>query len=282
MRRRTPRLAVLAAAAALLVPGAALASEIVCHPNYDFCVEVDGKYPKDARFFSSETRGKFFVEIPSASPSGVLIDLPERKAMSVPAANVTVSNLKTDPPGTVRVKDDPPKKDDPNRNAPAYALSIEGPVLQFQAADSKIRVLKVLDRPPVVGPVALEDLVADRPEYREGMRAYNPDKTALDAIKGSKKPIELDAYFATWCPHCKIYMPKFLKVIQEAGNPNLKVSLCGVPKNFGAEKGPWEGKGIQSIPTVIVKYEGKELTRLSTPETSQPEIEIAALLSTLK
>jgi thiol-disulfide isomerase/thioredoxin len=263
--------AALLAAALLCAPAAALAAELVCKPNYDFCVEVDGKYPPDARFFTSETRGKFFVDIPSKS-SNLLIDLPARRAISVPSTLVK----KDGADGMLLVDENLPV------TSSAYALSIDGPVLQFQTDTSKIRVLKVLDRPPVVGEVTMDALVADRPEYREAMKQYTPDKVAMDALRQDKKQIEIEAYFATWCPHCKVYMPKLLEVLREAANPNIKVTLVGVPRNFGNEKGPWEGKGIQMIPAVVVKYEGKEITRMASHEGAVPEVELAGIINALK
>ncbi|HKQ98645.1 MAG TPA: thioredoxin family protein [Candidatus Polarisedimenticolia bacterium] len=255
---------------AVMTPLTAAADEVVCKPNYDFCIEVDGSFPPDARFFVGDARGKFLVDIPSQSKS-LLIDLPSKKAVTVPRNNVKPDGAA----GAVRVVDPGVS------GAPAYALSIEGPVLRFNTDTSKVRVLKVTERPPIIGPVTFDTLVADRIEYREGMKAYEPNKTAIDAIKASKKPVEIEAYFGTWCPHCKMYMPKFLRVIQDAGNPNIKLTLVGVPKDFGNKEGPWAGKNIQAIPAVMVKYQGNELTRLSAAEGVLPEEELAALLKTL-
>jgi thiol-disulfide isomerase/thioredoxin len=257
--------------ALLIAAVPAHASELTCRANYDFCVEVDGKYPPDATFFTANERGKFLVDMPS-SGSGVLIDLPARKAVALPD-EVIVRNLE---PGVAKVKNPIPA------GAPSYALSIEGPVLRFQTDRSKVRVLKVLDRPPVVGPITLDALLADRAEYREAARLYNPDRIALDAIRQSKKPLEIEAFFATWCQHCKVYMPKFLRVMKDAANPNIKLTLIGVPKGFGNEKGPWEGKGIQSIPAIILRYQGRDLTRLGTHETAVPESELAGIVSALR
>jgi thiol-disulfide isomerase/thioredoxin len=263
--------ALLMAAPAALVPLTAAPDEVVCRPNYDFCIEVDGAYPADARFYVGDARGKFLVDIPSQQKS-LLIDLPSKKAVTVARNNVKPDSTTA---GALRVVD-------PGAAAsPAYALSIEGPILRFNTDTSKVRILKVTERPPIVGPVEFDALVADRIEYREGMKAYSPNKTAVDAIKANKKPVEIEAYFGTWCPHCKLYMPKFLRVIQDAANPNIKLKLVGVPKNFGAEEGPWQGKNIQAIPAVMVSYQGKELTRLSAAEGVLPEEELASLLKTL-
>jgi thiol-disulfide isomerase/thioredoxin len=263
--------AALLGAVALVVSTPAQADTITCRPIYDFCVEVDGKYPQDARFFTSpESRGKHMIDIPSQSVS-YLIDMPNRKAVSIPRANVH-----PDANGAVKVDTSV------GSNAASYALQIEGPVLRFQTNNAKVRVLKVLDRPPVIGEIGMDALLADRIEYREGIKSYTPDAVAMDSIKAWKKPLEIEAYFATWCPHCKMYMPKLLRVLKDANNPNIKVTLVGVPKNFGAEKGPWEGKNIQGIPAIMVKYEGKEVTRLGSHEGAVPEVELAGIMNAIR
>jgi len=262
------------AVAAFVVAAAAtsvFAADVVCRANYDFCVEVNGSYPPDARFFVGETRGKFLVDIPSQAKS-VLLDLPTRRAVAVPRDSIKPDGAD----GVVKVTDPG------GAGEPAYALSIEGPVLRFQTDEAKVRVLKVTERPPQVGPITIEALAADRPEYREGMKAYTPDPVAIEALKKDTKPVEIEAFFGTWCPHCKIYMPKFLRVLQEAANPNIKLTLIGVPKNFGTEPGPWQGKNIQMIPAITVSYQGHALTQLSAHEGAVPEVDLATLLATLK
>ncbi len=259
------------AAPAVIAPAVAAPDEVVCKPQYEYCVEVDGAFPPDARFYSGDARGKFLIDIPSQQKS-LLIDLPSKKVVNVARNNVKPDTAVS---GVMRVID-------PGTSAsPAYALSIEGPILRFNTDTSKVRVMKVTQRPPIVGPVEFDKLVADRMEYREGMKAYTPNKTAIDAIKANKKPVEIEAYFGTWCPHCLGYMPKFLRVMQDTANPNIKLKLVGVPTNFGALEGPWQGKNIQAIPAIMVNYQGKELTRLSAAEGVLPEEELASLLKTL-
>jgi thiol-disulfide isomerase/thioredoxin len=267
---RTAALAAFCAAPLLALSTPAQADVLTCRPRYEFCVEVDGKYPQDARFFSTTDSKRHMIDIPSQSVS-FLIDMPNRKAVSIPRANV-----KTEGDGVVKV--------DTNgaSNAASYALAIEGPMIRFQTNSGKVRVMKALDRPPVIGEVGLDTLLADRMEYREGMKRYTPDAVAMDAIKAWKKPMEIEAYFATWCPHCQMFMPKVLRVLKDANNPNIKTTLVGVPKGFGQEKGPWEGKGLQGIPVIIVKSEGKEITRLGTHEGAVPEVELAGIMSALK
>ena len=70
--------------------------------------------------------------------------------------------------------------------------------------------------------------------------------------------------------------------IKQMGRTGLKVRLVGVPKNFAAEPGPWQGKNVQTIPTIIVKADGREVTRLGTQPGATPETELAGILKALQ
>lgn len=254
---------------ALLPAAPAAAQSITCRPNYDFAVEVEGSYPEGAKFYQSDARGKFFIDVPACT-TGLLMDLPSKKIQAIPRNQVKPTT------GGVEVPDGAAN------GAPAYAFSIDGPIIQFEAEAKKVRILPVLMRPPIVGPVEMSALVADRPEYREGMRAYLPNPTAIARINKYGKKVQIDAFFATWCSHCKDHMPKFLRVISDVRNPNLKVNLYGVPKGFTQVTGPWQGRNINSIPTIIVKIDGKEITRMGAQPGATPEIELAEIFQAVR
>jgi thiol-disulfide isomerase/thioredoxin len=260
--------AVTLGVAAAVAPAVARAEMLTCTPHYDWCVEVDGKYPQDARFFTTDGRGKSLIDIPSQSIS-YLIDMPAKKAIVIPRANLKEGTQ-------LKVDDAVPN------NTPSFAVAVFGPEIRFDTSSAKVRVLRVLEREPVIGQIGFDALVADRMEYREGMKQYSPDSVAMEALKNFKKPVEIEAYFATWCPHCLAYMPKLLRVLQDAHNPNIKVTLYGVPKAFGTEKGPWSEKNIQNIPAIFVRYEGKDVTRLGAQDGAVPEVELAGILNVLK
>lgn len=257
------------AALALLPASPAAAQSITCRPNYDFAVEVEGTYPKDARFYQSDARGKFFIDVP-ACKAGLLMDLAAKKIQSVPRDQVKPTN------GGVEVPDVA------QNGAPSYAFSIDGPIIQFQAEDKKVRILPCLMRPPIVGSVEMDALVSDRPEYREGMKAYSPDATAIARINKYGRKVQIDAFFATWCSHCKDHMPKFLRVMSEVRNPNVKLNLYGVPKGFSQAPGPWQGRNINSIPAIIVKIDGREITRMGAQPGALPDAELADIFQAVR
>ena len=244
---------------------------IICRANFDYVVEVDGAYPHDPRFLGCDARGKYLVDLPSQSKS-LLVDLSSRRVTTVRPGTID----RSDDTGLVRFVDPGPT------GAPAYALAIDGSVLRFLTDNSKVRVLSVLEREPIVGPVALDALLADRAEYREAMKAYRPNLDAVATIHKVKEPITIEAYFATWCPHCKMFMPKFLRVMQDAANPAIRLTLVGVPKGFGAIDGPWKGKNITGIPTIIVSSKGSEMARIDSHENAVPETDLASILGVLK
>ncbi len=265
------RVAIASAGLVLLATAApvALAAVLRCKPFSDYCVEVNGEYPGDAGFYQSENRSKYLIDIP-AMKSGLLMDLAAKRITTVPRAQISRGD------GAIQVNDGVPD------GAATYAFSIDGPVISFQAEDRRVRILPVVMRAPIVGPTTIEALVAERSEYRDGIKAYAPDPASLAVISKYTKPVEIDAYFATWCPHCKDFMPKFLRVVRDARNPRIKVNLVGVPKGFAASPGPWQGKGVTSIPTIIVKIEGKEITRMGSHEGAVPEAELAGIFQAVR
>ncbi len=253
---------------ALLLSPAAHAGEYICRPDYDWAVEIDGAFPGEAGFFKTDVKGKFLVHVARDSDA-YLMDMAARKIFAIGSTNVRRVQ------SGLRIPDAVPT------DAPSYAFSVDGPIVRFQANGQRVRILPALRRPPIIGPVAMKDLLADRPEYREVMKSYKPDTASIDLLNKSAKEVEVEVFFGTWCAHCKRYMPKFLSVVSAVENPKLTVKLVGVPQNFGATPGPWRGKRIQTIPAVIVKFDGREITRLGTQEGASPEIELASLVQTL-
>jgi thiol-disulfide isomerase/thioredoxin len=260
---------VVLAAAGLATP-AVEAQSVTCRPNYDYSIEVDGAFPRDAQFYESESRGsgRYFIDIPSCK-DGLLMDLGARKIFAVPRALVSRAGN-----GSVVVQEIPV-------SGASYAFAIEGPIINFKAEQKKVRIMKAEMRPPLTGPIAFDLLVVDRPEYRAGMKAYTPHPESVQAIRNSGKAIEIEAFFGTWCGHCKEYMPKFLRVVEECKSA-IKLSLVGVPKGWTSESGPWQGKNVQTIPTIIVKMGGREITRLGSQPGATPETELAGILRALQ
>src|SRR2546426_10709501 len=98
---------------ALLIPSAARAQALVCKPNYDYSVEVDGSYPRNATLYQASSPGMYFVDVP-ACKSGLLMDMKARKVVAVSRDQVKPVD------GGLELSNDVPP------SAAAYALAVDG------------------------------------------------------------------------------------------------------------------------------------------------------------
>jgi hypothetical protein len=171
-RRAFPAAAALVALAAL-APVPLAAGELVCRASSDYCAEVNGAYVPAARFFVTDTKGRFLVDIPSLSMS-VLINRKTKKAVAVPRSSIKHEAAD----GVVRLAVPIPS------DAPGYALSIDGPVLRFQVDTSEVRVLKASSCQPIVMPIWTAAPVTDDSSAR---RCLHQEARPLSATPSCMK-----------------------------------------------------------------------------------------------
>ena len=99
------------------------------------------------------------------------------------------------------------------------------------------------------------------PAWQSLMDRYQPDPEALATFKDIGVPTEIAVYLGTWCGDSKNYVPKLLKTLAQADNPNLKLSLHTIASGFSE---PWQvirDRRITNVPTVILSREGSEIGR---------------------
>src|SRR5262245_30053047 len=132
---------------AVLVSIPAGADELVYKASADYCAEVNGAYAPDARFFTTDTAGKFLIDIPSL-PMSALVNLKTKKAVPIPPTSITHE------PDESSVRFEEPTATD----TPTITVSIDGEVSRFQSDASEVRILKASKcrstAPPPVRPAA--------------------------------------------------------------------------------------------------------------------------------
>jgi len=232
--------------------------------NYDYGVELDGKVLQDAGLY--QMIGKpFMLVFGSPLDSAYVWSADPRVVRPIRKDQVT---LKGD--------DEVMLAESSFATASPIPWMQDGPeAVIFYAGQKRFKILRV---PPIIGPVTSEAILAQLPAYRKGMDEYTPDGASVSAIKGVRQKVSVEVWFGSWCPHCRAVVPRFLKVVEAAGNTNLNVVYHGVPREFGTYT-PAMARDVKGLPTFIFMKDGKELGRIrGEPATGTLEAEVANIL----
>jgi thiol-disulfide isomerase/thioredoxin len=129
------------------------------------------------------------------------------------------------------------------------------------------------------GPMTVEDLWQTAPVWKSICDHYTPDPAVVSQLR-SATPARVTVYFATWCGDSKRAVPRFLKAVQEAGNPHLAVELFGIGPDFLSPLETIRERDLTNVPTFVVQRDAKEIGRVvETPTTATVEQDVAAILT---
>lgn len=266
-------LSVFAAVAAFLLGTTAEARQTGALPeagprtwaeNFTYRLEIDGVVSTGARLFSASGRPSLLIIAPEMKQP-LVIQIDGREVYKTQAAEIAPGPV----PTQVLLADSAIQ-------GPADPFTRDGDAVVFFQQGRKVRIAP---RPPIIGPVTTEELLRQLPIYRKGMDEYAAAPSDTIYLKTYKKAVEVRVFFGTWCPHCRVLVPMFLKAMEETANPNIRVSLVGMPMPpFGDYPAAKENK-IEGVPTFVVFSEGKEVGRFSTfPGDSRVEHEVVKVL----
>ena len=217
-------------------------------PNYDWVVEMRGVVDKGWRILSPEQQRTRLLLITPDSSTAVMVSVADRSVRPVDQALVIKQ-----PDGTVDVL--------------AGAI-MPGVVVQLKIEGSSVSfpfkgdLVTLRPRPPLLGLHTVDELVADRPPFGDGIKTYKPEDPIVAFLKSYKKPTEIEIFFGSWCPVCEHWVPRLLKSMQVAGNSKIQVKLIGVPHNFDKDQDLARQKGIRGLPTFIIRQDGVEVGRI--------------------
>lgn len=124
---------------------------------------------------------------------------------------------------------------------------------------------------PLTGKVSRKALEA-HPGW-EALRAqdYAPEAAAVEKLRAASANLEVLAFVGTWCPDSKREVPRLLKLMDQAGIPESKLTMLGLDRTKKDAEGITEKWGLKYVPTFIVLKDGKELGRVV--EKSQGTLE---------
>jgi hypothetical protein len=130
------------------------------------------------------------------------------------------------------------------------------------------------------GVISLDELWATAPVWRVIADVYEPDGAIVDRLRAIDQPVRLEVVLATWCGDSRQHVPRLLKSVALAANPNITVELIGIDADFLEPREVIAGRNITNVPTVIVSGAGTELGRfVETPASATVEDDVCDIVA---
>lgn len=98
--------------------------------------------------------------------------------------------------------------------------------------------------------------------YRAEYLIYKPDESVLQQLRPALKGVTIKLVMGTWCGDSKEWVPRFYKVMDQAGFNYKKLKLIAVDRDKKAGTLDIAGLKIERVPTFIFYKKKKELGRI--------------------
>lgn len=133
----------------------------------------------------------------------------------------------------------------------------------------------------IVGKFTKEDLQKTpfNTWFESGYEEFEPSAEAVEAIKANISDYEIVGFIGTWCPDSRREIPKFFKILDEAGYDLSKLTMVGVTRSKSTPENFEEGYDLQRVPTFIFLKDGKEVNRFVEYAGESIEADIAKIVS---
>lgn len=108
--------------------------------------------------------------------------------------------------------------------------------------------------------------VLSEPQFKQFAVTYDtvqPGDEFVQMIRQVKNDTDVLVFFGTWCGDSKREVPRFLKVADQAGIGEERITLYGLDRTKKSPDGLTEQYGIERVPTFIFLKEGKEIGRIT-------------------
>ena len=115
----------------------------------------------------------------------------------------------------------------------------------------------------------------------ESLRAqdYTPEAAAIEKIRASSATLEVLAFVATWCPDSKREVPRLLKLMDQAGVPESKLTMIGLDRTKKDAEGLTVKWDLKYVPTFILLKEGKEVGRVIEKSQGTLDADLVQILA---
>ncbi len=96
-------------------------------------------------------------------------------------------------------------------------------------------------------------------EYKD----YEPQQKFVKKLRKHKKNLSIVMVIATWCPDCQEQVPRFYKILDEAGGKCKSIKVICVDGQKSGRDVSLEEYNIDKVPTFIFYRKDKEIGRIT-------------------
>lgn len=115
--------------------------------------------------------------------------------------------------------------------------------------------------------------------FNSGYENFEPADEAMETIRENITEYEITAFMGTWCQDSRREVPKFFKILDEAGYDLSKLTIIGVNRSKSTPENLEEGWELTRVPTFIFTKDGKEVNRFVEYSKKSIEEDIAEIVS---
>ncbi|NLG98876.1 MAG: thioredoxin family protein [Chloroflexi bacterium] len=107
---------------------------------------------------------------------------------------------------------------------------------------------------------------------------YTPDAALVETIRENAGDVKVLLFLGTWCGDSKREVPRFFKLIEQAGISESQVEITALDRTKKDAAGLTEKWGVEYVPTFIFIRGGEEIGRIVEMPAESLEADIAKIL----
>lgn len=123
----------------------------------------------------------------------------------------------------------------------------------------------------LIGKISAEDLMVlpHRDWFAPTYENYDPDANTIAKLKDLTDGFSVEVFLGTWCKDSHNQVPKFHKIIREAGFDDEKIKLIAVDRNKTTPEKLESGFKLTRVPTFIFYRTSVSKTTSDANETQE-------------
>lgn len=98
--------------------------------------------------------------------------------------------------------------------------------------------------------------------FEENEGVYTPAEPVLNSFIAKKDSVTFMVFFGTWCPDSHYVVPRFYKILDQAGIDKRRVTLFALDRTKKDAAHFATNFNVLHVPTIIILKDGKETGRV--------------------